>query len=255
MIQDMLEAAFREPRIYRAAGIDGGAAPAPGHPESMVTCRYTSGGAGVSIGEDMTISANSRSRSAGALEDRSVPLVVLDLASIETYFLAQPLSCLAFERDGAVWCPLIGDPAPLDRDDSVARARAESLELELQWPARHPAPVPRAMRVAALACERGCGADFMLAMSRLAWGSGRDLDDPGEYEFVAAEIGLDVCDAEAAAREGSEWDLQLRDLASGLRRLGVATAPALRWQGRISSGSESIAPLLAGSQSVPLRSG
>jgi 2-hydroxychromene-2-carboxylate isomerase len=198
----------------------------------------------------MVRSVNSHSRLAGQWDDPSVPLVVLDLASIETYFLVQPLSCLAFEQDGAVWCPLISDPAPLDRDRRGAQERAAALELELEWPARHPQPVPRAMRVAALACDHGHGADFMLAMSRLAWGSGRDPDDPVEYEFLATETGLDKREAADAAQEGSAYDRRLADVAGRLKQLGIATAPALRWQGRLHSGSESIAPLLAQSQSA-----
>lgn len=202
----------------------------------------------------MASSVNSRSRLAAEWDDPSVPLVVLDLASVETYFLVQPLACLAFEQEGAVWCPLISDPAPLDRDELGARARAERLELELQWPERHPEPVPRAMRVAALACDHGRGADFMLGMSRLAWGAGRDLDDPGEYEFLAAEYGLDTREASTAADEGSAWDRRLHDVAGRLARLGITAAPALRWQGQIYSGNEAIAPLLPQPQSTQPRS-
>ncbi len=187
-------------------------------------------------------------------DDPSVPLVVLDLASVETYFLVQPLACLAFEQEGAVWCPLISDPAPLDRDEPGARARADALELELQWPERHPKPVPRAMRVAALACDHGRGADFMLGMSRLAWGAGRDPDDPGEYEFLAAEYGLDRVEAANAVQEGSAYDRRLADVAGRLARLGIVAAPALRWHGQIHAGSEAIAPLLPEPQSAQRRS-
>jgi 2-hydroxychromene-2-carboxylate isomerase len=202
----------------------------------------------------MEPSVNSHSRLARQWEKESVPLVVLDLASVETYFVVQPLSCLAFEQEGAVWCPLIGDPAPLDRDRARARERAGALELELQWPAGHPKAVPRAMRVAALACDHGCGAEFMLGMSHLAWGSGRDLDDPREYEFLAAEIGLEAREASEAAQEGSAYDRRLREVAARLGRLGIVAAPALRWQGRVYAGSGAIAPLLAEPQSARSRS-
>jgi len=201
----------------------------------------------------MVPSVNSHSRLARQWDREDAPLVVLDLASVETYFLVQPLSCLAFEQEGAVWCPLISDPAPLDRDEPGARARAAALELELQWPERHPKAVPRAMRVAALACDHGRGADFMLGMSRLAWGSGRDLDDPGEYEFLAVENGLDRREAADAAQEGSAYDRRLAEVAGRLERLGIAAAPALRWQGQLYAGSEAIAPLLAQPQSAQSR--
>ena len=150
-------------------------------------------------------------------------------------------------------CPLISDPAPLDRDRAGAQERAGALELELQWPASHPKAVPRAMRVAALACDHGRGADFMLGMSRLAWAAGRDPDDPGEYEFLAAEHGLDAGEAREAAQAGSVYDRRLRDVASRLERLGIAAAPALRWETQIYQGSEAIAPLLAEPQGAQLR--
>ncbi len=202
----------------------------------------------------MVASVNSRSRLAAPWDDPGVALVVLDLASVETYFLVRPLACLAFEQEGAVWCPLISSPAPLDRDMQRAQARARELELELQWPECHPRPVPRAMRVAALACDHGHGAEFMLGMSRLAWGAGRDPEDPGEYEFLAAEYGLDTREAREAALEGSAYDRRLADGAGRLGRLGIAAAPALRWQGRLYLGSEAIAPLLPEPQGAQPRS-
>lgn len=178
-----------------------------------------------------------------------MPLVVLDLASVETYLLVQPLACLAFEQEGAVWCPLSSAPAPLDRDRQAAQGYADRLGLALAWPQRHPEAAPRAMRVAALVCARGRGADFMLGMSRLAWGSGRSLEDPEEYEFMAGELGIQAREASAAAAEGSAWDLELQRVASALERIGITTAPALRWQGKIYVGSQAVAPVLAQSQS------
>jgi 2-hydroxychromene-2-carboxylate isomerase len=197
----------------------------------------------------MTASANNHPPLAGAWGDRGVPLVVLDLASVETYLLVQPLACLAFEQEGAVWCPLSSAPAPLDRDRQAAQARADRLGLELAWPQRHPHAVLRAMRVAALACARGRGADFMLGMSRLLWGSGRSLEDPGGYELVAGELGIEPREASAAAQEGSAFDLELQAIAGNLGRLGITTAPALRWQGEVYMGSQAVAPVLSQSQS------
>jgi 2-hydroxychromene-2-carboxylate isomerase len=188
-----------------------------------------------------------------ACADPRVPLVVLDLASVESYFLAQPLSCLAFEAQGAVWAPLISAPAPLDLDRAGAQRRGDALQLELAWPARHPRPRPAAMRVAALACAHGLGADFMLAMSRLAWGSGRDMDSPDEHEFLAAELGLAFTEVRAAAREDSAWDLELASVAEDLAPLGIKTAPALRWQGQLYLGSEQILALLDDCQSLQSR--
>lgn len=195
-----------------------------------------------------------------SISDASVPLVVLDLASVDTYLLAGPLSSLAPESAGALWCPLISEPTPLDRDRNAARACAEGLELPLAWPERHPAAVPRAMRVAALASMRGCAASFMLGMSRLAFGSGIDLEgigraidweriDPQHPErFLLAvedDMGMSVQEAASAVLEGSAADVELALTAHRLARAGVSAAPALRWQGTLYLGACAISPALA----------
>jgi hypothetical protein len=125
--------------------------------------------------------------------------------------------------------------------------------------------VPRAMRIAALAAARSRAAIFTVRATRLAWSTGADLDrlelgagleepepddDPEEYlRLMAQEIGLDVSDAKLAAEDGSEWDLELRAIASGLARLGIDAAPALRWHGRLYTGMDAISGVLAGSES------
>jgi hypothetical protein len=63
------------------------------------------------------------------------------------------------------------------------------------------------------------------------------------------EIGLDVSDAKLAAQEGSEWDLELRSIASGLAQLGIHAAPALRWRGKLYTGLVAISAVLAESES------
>ena len=50
-----------------------------------------------------------------------MPLVVLDLASVETYLLVQPLGWLARQSEGTLWCPLASEPAPLDLELDAAR--------------------------------------------------------------------------------------------------------------------------------------
>src|SRR5664280_3487979 len=103
-----------------------------------------------------SVSPDGRSRLAKPVwSDPDVPLVVIDLASVETYFLVRPLSGLAVEQAGAVWCPLISEPAQLDLDVDAARACANRLQIPFVRPETHHAPVPRAMRLAALASQRG----------------------------------------------------------------------------------------------------
>jgi 2-hydroxychromene-2-carboxylate isomerase len=193
--------------------------------------------------------------------DRDVPLVVIDLASVETYVLVRPLSDVAVERQGAVWCPLISKPAGLDLDVEAARRHVDRLQLPFVRPERHPAPVPKAMRLATFASARACGAIFTIRATRLAWATGADLDrlgDPPSLEdgeiangledylrLIAREIGLDIEEAKAAMEDGSHWDAELDCAAGRLGELGIDSAPALRWQGNIYTGLDAISALLA----------
>ena len=143
-------------------------------------------------------------------------LVVMDLASVESYLLVRPLSYLAVEQDGALWCPLLSKPAPLDLDIDAARIHARRLRLPFVRPERHPTPVPGAMRIAALAAARSRGAIFTVRATRLAWSTGADLDrlergaglddsdpddDPEGYlRLMVQEIGVDVRDANLDCR-------------------------------------------------------
>jgi hypothetical protein len=204
-----------------------------------------------------------------ALSDPDVPLVAIDLASVESYLLVRELSYLAVEQDGALWCPLISQPSSLDLDIDAARIHARRLRLPFVRPERHPAPVPRAMRIAALAAARSRGAIFTVRATRLAWSTGADLDrlelgagleepdpddDPEGYlRLMVQEIGLDVRDAKLAAREGSESDLQLHAIAGGLAQLGIHAAPALRWHGTLYTGLAAISAVLADPESNPRR--
>src|SRR5664279_3869612 len=99
----------------------------------------------------MTPSVSPRRRTSlvdRALSDPDVPLVAMDLASVESYLLVRGLSYLAVEQDGALWCPLLSRPAALDLDTDAARLHADRLQLPFVRPERHPAPVPTAMRIA-----------------------------------------------------------------------------------------------------------
>jgi 2-hydroxychromene-2-carboxylate isomerase len=194
-----------------------------------------------------------------ASSDPDVPLVAIDLASVESYLLVRPLSYLAVEQRGALWCPLISKPASLDLDVDAARSHARRMQLPFVRPARHPAPVPTAMRIAALAAARSCAAIFTVRTTRLGWSTGADLDrlelgaglddpddDPEGYlRLMMEEIGVDVRDAKRAARDGSEWDLELHALAGRLARLGIHAAPTLRWRGELYTGLADISSVLA----------
>jgi hypothetical protein len=190
--------------------------------------------------------------------DPDVPLVVIDLASVETYFLVRALSGLAVEGDGAMWCPLMSEPAPLDLDIDAARDHASRLQLPFVRPPLHPSPLPRAMRLAALAGARSRAALFTVLATRLAWSTGADLDRLGggadaedgdkdleEYlPLIMGEIGVDVGEAKLAAEAGSDWDLELHSIAAGLAELGIDSAPALRWRRRVYTGHAAISAVL-----------
>ncbi len=215
----------------------------------------------------MTSSASPHRRASlvdRALSDPDAPLVAIDLASVESYLLVRALSYLAVEQDGALWCPLLSKPSSLDLDIDAARVHARRLRLPFVRPERHPAPVPTAMRIAALAAARARGALFTVRATRLAWSTGADLDrlelgaglgdsepddDPEGYlRLMVEEIGVDVREAKLAAREGSEWDVELHTLAAGLARLGIHAAPALRWRGKLYTGLTAISAVLADSE-------
>ena len=213
-----------------------------------------------------TVSPGRRPRpSRPAWSDPDVPLVVIDLASVETYLLVRALSDLAVEQHGAVWCPLISKPARLDLDLESARRQVDRLQLPFVRPERHPTVLRRAMRLATLASTRACGAIFTIRATRLAWATGADLDRLGDapsvknrdaedddyLHLIVREIGLEIDEAKAAMEEGSDWDAELDCAAGRLGELGIHRAPALRWHGRVHTGLDAVSAVLADSGTHP----
>jgi 2-hydroxychromene-2-carboxylate isomerase len=165
-------------------------------------------------------------RVAGARALLPQPTLFFDLRSPYTYLVAERADRLFA---GLEWRPASADVLPggeLDAEDPRAAAdRARLLGLPLVWPEERPYRVPSAMRVASLAAERGCGAAFVLAASRLAFCGGFDLDDPEILAEAAAAAGLALDDALHAARdvardEPIEAAAQML-VAAGARRLPV----------------------------------
>jgi 2-hydroxychromene-2-carboxylate isomerase len=195
-------------------------------------------------------------------DDPAVPLVVLDLASVSTYLLVSRLSEVAIEQRGALWCPLISPPGPLDLDPRAAKDLADALGLPLEQSPEHPRSLPATMRLATLAAARGKGALFMIRATRLAWSTGADLDalfrpghsdgfSPEEHErdgylpLIAHDIGISVDQAMQAAEDRSPWDVELHLLAQALEQVGIETAPTLRWQGQLHVGFDAISAFLS----------
>ncbi|HEY0363451.1 MAG TPA: hypothetical protein VGC83_14320, partial [Solirubrobacteraceae bacterium] len=103
--------------------------------------------------------------------------------------------------------------------------RAAELQLPLVWPEAEPSAARSAMRVAALAADRGRAAEFVLAASRLAFCGGYDVDDPEilAEAAAAADLGLDECLRAAGElrRDGPMERAALRLLAQGADALPV----------------------------------
>lgn len=148
--------------------------------------------------------------------------------------LASPWTYLAAERvdrrfADVRWVPAIGEALPGGRDGAAHReaveARAGELRLPLVWPESVAIPGRSAMRVAALAVERGRAAEFVLAASRLAFCGGYDVDDPEILAEAAAAAGLGLSDCLHAAgelrRDGPLEQAALRLLSQGADALPV----------------------------------
>lgn len=149
--------------------------------------------------------------------------------------LSCPFSYLAAERierafDDVVWTPASAPPLRRSRARAVVRAaeeRAAALRLPLVWPERFPAGVSAAMRVAALAAERGRGAAYVLAAARLAFCGGFDLDDPEILAEAATASGLTDAEWERAVDDTSR-DAEIERVGQGLVDAGSDRLPALR---------------------------
>jgi 2-hydroxychromene-2-carboxylate isomerase len=152
---------------------------------------------------------------------------------------------------GLAWCPVAlatlapgAPPGALDADRWAAERRAREVGLPLAWPERHGEPLPRALRVAALAAEQGRGGTFMLAAARLAFAGGYNLDwDPDLLLDAASVAGLNPRQAMLAADDHSR-DLALEEQAARLRSLGISLLPALRVNRELALGERSIGELI-----------
>jgi 2-hydroxychromene-2-carboxylate isomerase len=187
----------------------------------------------ISLGEVRAARAESRAAApAGAARAPRVTFF-FDLVSPWTYLAAERAERL-FASDR--WRPATGDAiaggrTALDQRDAAARTaaerRADALRLPLVWPEGWPRSGSGAMRVAALAAERGRAAPFVLAASRLAFCGGYELDDPEVIAEAAAAAGLALDDALRAAgqvrRDGAMERTALRLLRRGADELPAVT--------------------------------
>jgi 2-hydroxychromene-2-carboxylate isomerase len=162
-----------------------------------------------------------------------------------SFDLALPQTYLAAERvdrmfPGVRWQPAFAEvlwcgAVPHDALAAAAEERAASMGAPLIWPEPWPAEVRPAMRAAALACELGRGAEFVLAAGRLAFCGGFDLGEPEVLAEAAAAAGvpLDPCIAAAGdvSRDGPMEDAARRLLAMGADELPVLRVGRLLFSG------------------------
>ncbi len=160
------------------------------------------------------------------------PRTYLAAERVERSFATVRWEPVLSEAMGAPPCP----PAELE-------ARAGALRLPLVWPehagAWHDAVRP-AMRVAALAAERGRGAAFVIAAGRLSYGGGYAPDHPEALAEAAAAAGLSHEEALAAAADAGR-DAPMLEAAHRLRLGGADRLPVLAVEHRLFPGEERVA--------------
>ncbi len=160
---------------------------------------------------------------------RRRPTFYFDLLSPYTYLAAERADRM-FARlewrpasSDALQCPaLIGDA-----ERGAITRRAGLLGLPIVWPIGAPTPVVGAMRVASLACERGLGAAFVLAASRLMYCGGFDIDEPEILAEAAGAAGIDLGEMLRAAGDAGR-DGPIEDAGRMLLAAGADRLPALR---------------------------
>jgi 2-hydroxychromene-2-carboxylate isomerase len=212
------------------------------------------------MGEVIPLEAVRQRREQGRRPGRARARATLyfDLVCPGTYLAAERVNRLFPQLE---WRPALrdalhgGDPladaAARERDELAAAARAEILRLPLVWP-DGTSSARAAMRVASLACERGRGAAFVLAASRLAFCGGFELDDPEVLAEAAAAANIPLQDAFAAAtdemRDGPMLDDALRLLAAGAEVLPTIQVGRLLFSGedRLSEAAAAAQAPLAG---------
>ncbi len=143
--------------------------------------------------------------------DRSFPGLRWQPASLESLYAGQPLA----------------DTRERARVMAEAETRAAVVRVPLVWPDPFPSDARPAMRAAALACELGLGAPFVLAAGRLAFCGGFDLGDPEVLAeaAAAATLPLDAC---LAAAGDPARDVAIEDAGRRLLAAGAEELPALR---------------------------
>jgi 2-hydroxychromene-2-carboxylate isomerase len=164
-----------------------------------------------------------------------------------TFFfdLGSPYTYLAAERADRGFALLDWQPVRCAAspgsfgDDARERiaARADDLGLPLVWVPGQPLHVPRAMRVAGLAAERGVAGEFVLAATRLMFAGSFDIEDPQILAVAGHAAGIETADVLRAAEDPSR-EAAMHCGADVLRSAGATHLPAIRVGGTLFCGEE-----------------
>jgi len=194
-----------------------------------------------------------RARRQAAARPAAVPTTLFfDLASPYTYLAAERAERLF---SGLQWRPACAPAlhcADIQSEEAwgAVAARAELLRLPLVCP-QEPwrSSVPKAMRVASLAAERGRAAAFVLAASRLAFCGGFELDDPEILAESAAAAGIGLRATLDAARDVSR-DGPIEDAGRLILAGGADRLPALRVGRMLFCGEDRLAEAAAAARTA-----
>jgi 2-hydroxychromene-2-carboxylate isomerase len=163
-----------------------------------------------------------------------------DLGSPWTYLAAERVERLFGD---VLWRPVPGTRRFDESERAIVELRARELRMPLVWPERV-GTSGAAMRVAMLAVELGCAPAFVLAMGRLAFCGGFDVDDPEILAEAAAAAGLGLEEALEAAGD-RERDGELERDAALLASRCDGELPALSVGGHLFCGEHRIPEAVA----------
>lgn len=176
-------------------------------------------------------------------------------AGVTFFFdLSCPYTYLAAERldrrfCGAEWRPAVGRHLAESPFAAGSRAQEEAmhaverralqLHMPLVWPERFPAAVPAAMRAATFATTEGRAQAFAIAVGRLAFCGGFDVEDPRMLAEAAAAAGLDVDETLEAAGDPRR-DRAVEAAGRALWVEGGTSLPAVRHEGGLFCGEDGV---------------
>jgi 2-hydroxychromene-2-carboxylate isomerase len=157
------------------------------------------------------------------------PTFYFDVQSPYTYLAAERVDRMFA---GLQWVPASlpargGGAVTCELERAAIAARAALLGLPLVWPVEPAVAGPGAMRVASLAVERGVGAEFVLAASRLVFCGGYSVEDPEILAEAAAAAGIDWREMLDAVGD-AERDVAIEEVGRRLVAAGADRLPALR---------------------------